>query len=74
MSRKRAVVIVLVVTAIVAGVAFSQGWFRRDSSLQGSGTVEARDIRVGSKVGGRIEKVLVREGDTVQAEIGRAHV
>jgi multidrug resistance efflux pump len=28
--------------------------------------VEARDIRVGSKVGGRIDKVLVREGDRVQ--------
>ncbi len=28
--------------------------------------MEARDIRVGSKVGGRIDKVLVREGDRVQ--------
>jgi HlyD family secretion protein len=44
-----------------------QGWFRRDNSLQGSGTVEARDIRVGSKIAGRIDKVLVREGDSVQA-------
>jgi len=42
--------------AIAAGLAYSAGWFRRDSSLQGSGTVEARDIRVGLKVGGRIEK------------------
>jgi multidrug resistance efflux pump len=42
------------------------GWFRRDSALTGSGTVEARNIRVGSKVGGRIEQVLVREGDTVE--------
>jgi len=67
MNRKKVVIAVLVVAAIAAGVAFSQGWFGRDSSLQGSGTVEARDIRVGSKVGGRIEKVLVREGDTVQA-------
>jgi HlyD family secretion protein len=67
MNRKRVIVIVLVVLGIGAGLAFSAGWFRRDSSLQGSGTVEARDIRVGSKVGGRIEKVLVREGDTVQA-------
>jgi HlyD family secretion protein len=67
MSRKRVVIIVLVVAAVGAGLAYSAGWFRHDSSLQGSGTVEARDIRVGSKVGGRIEKVLVREGDTVQA-------
>jgi multidrug resistance efflux pump len=67
MNRKRVVIIVLVIAAVVVAVAFSAGWFRRDSSLQGSGTVEARDIRVGSKVGGRIEKILVREGDTVQA-------
>jgi HlyD family secretion protein len=67
MSRKRIFVIVLVMAAIGAGLAYSTGLFRRDSSLQGSGTVEARDIRVGSKVGGRIEKVLVREGDSVQA-------
>jgi HlyD family secretion protein len=29
--------------------------------------VEARYIRVGSKIGGRIDKVLVREGDSVKA-------
>jgi HlyD family secretion protein len=67
MNRKRAVIIVVVVAAIAAAAAYSQGWFRRDNSLQGSGTVEARDIRVGSKIAGRIDKVLVREGDTVQA-------
>src|SRR3984893_7848866 len=67
MNRKRVLIVVVVAAAIVAGIAFSSGWFHRDSSLQGSGTVEARDIRVGSKVGGRIDKVLVREGDTVQA-------
>src|SRR3984957_14243653 len=65
--RKRIVIIVVVVAAIFAGVAYSEGWFLHDSSLQGSGTVEARDIRVGSKVGGRIDKVLVREGDSVKA-------
>ena len=35
--------------------------------LRASGTVEARDIRVGSKVGGRIQEVKVREGDNVEA-------
>jgi len=67
MNRKRAVVVVVVVAAIAGAAAYSGGWFRRDNSLQGSGTVEARDIRVGSKIAGRIDKVLVREGDTVQA-------
>jgi HlyD family secretion protein len=65
MTRK-GIVVILIVAAVVAFAGFSAGWFRHDSPLQGSGTVEARDIRVGSKVGGRIDKVLVREGDTVQ--------
>jgi HlyD family secretion protein len=65
MTRKRALILVLV-AVILGGTAVYATWFRRDNVLQGSGTVEARDIRVGSKVGGRIDKVLVLEGDTVQ--------
>src|SRR5262249_35281231 len=34
--------------------------------LGASGTLEARNINVGSKVGGRISRVLVREGDHVE--------
>ena len=37
------------------------------TSLRASGTVEARNIRVGSKVGGRILEVKAREGDIVEA-------
>jgi multidrug resistance efflux pump len=66
MNRKR-VFLFLIIAAAIAGTALYAGWFRRDSGLQGSGTVEARNIRVGSKVGGRIDRVLVREGDSVQA-------
>jgi HlyD family secretion protein len=65
MTRKRVFVLILV-AVILGGTTVYATWFRRDSALQGSGTVEARDIRVGSKVGGRIDKVLVREGDRVQ--------
>jgi HlyD family secretion protein len=65
MDRKKIIVIV-VVAAVFAAAAYSMGWFHRETGLQGSGTVEARNIRVGSKIGGRIEKVLVLEGDTVQ--------
>ena len=65
MNRK-AVFIILAVAGVLAATAVYANWFRRDNSLRGSGTVEARNIRVGSKVGGRIDKVLVREGDAVQ--------
>jgi multidrug resistance efflux pump len=61
------VIIALVATVAVFAVTRYGGWFRKDSGLQGSGTVEARNIRVGSKVGGRIDKLLVREGDQVEA-------
>jgi len=66
MNRKL-LLILLAAAAVLAVTAVYAGWFRRDTSLQGSGTIEARNIRVGSKIGGRIDKVLVREGDTVQS-------
>jgi HlyD family secretion protein len=68
MNRKGLVILILAIM-MVAGTVLTTRWFerRRDAAtLQGSGTVEARYIRVGSKVGGRIDKVLVREGDSVQ--------
>lgn len=65
MNRKL-ILMLIAAAAIVAATAVYAGWFHRDTALRGSGTVEARDIRVGSKIGGRIDKVLVREGDLVQ--------
>jgi len=64
MNRK-VIIVVLVIIAALATTAVYAGWFNRDTTLHGSGTVEARNIRVGSKIGGRIDKVLVREGDSV---------
>jgi len=65
MNRKRLIGI-LAVAAAIAATAYAAGWFHRDAALQGSGTVEARNIRVGSKIAGRIDQVLVREGDRVK--------
>ncbi len=65
MNRKR-ILIPVAIVALGTAAAFSMGWFRHNDTLHGSGTVEARNIRVGSKIGGRIDKVLVREGDTVE--------
>ncbi len=66
MNRKL-ILIPLIIAGVAAAAAYSMGWFHHDTGLQGSGTVEARDIRVGSKIGGRIDKLLVREGDTVES-------
>jgi len=51
-------------------LALSYGGYRvylERRPYEWSGTVEARTISVGSRVGGRIKEVLVREGDPVQA-------
>ena len=65
--KRKALIPILIVAALIGLAVYSSGMLTRDNALHGSGTVEAHDIRVGSKIGGRIEKVLVREGDSVKA-------
>lgn len=63
----------LVPLAIVAGCALAYGGYRLWQARQPytwSGTVEARTISVGSRAGGRVKAVHVREGEEVKA--GRA--
>jgi multidrug resistance efflux pump len=55
---------------VAALLALSYGGYRvylERKPYEWSGTVEARTISVGSRVGGRVKEVLVREGDAVQA-------
>lgn len=58
---------ILIIAAIALGVG-ARSWLQRDNSVTASGTLEARNITVGSKVGGRITQVLVAEGDTVKKD------
>ena len=57
-----------VLAVLVLGGALYAWSFRGKNELLASGTIEARNIRVGSKVGGRILEVKVREGDRVEPE------
>ena len=66
MTRKRMILIVGL-TAAALGLGAYLWALGRPKPLVGSGTVEARNIRVGSKVGGRIVEVRAREGDRVKA-------
>lgn len=61
---KLAVSIVLLAAALVAVIAYSQ--YRGEAPLV-SGFVEADLIRLGSRVGGRVARVLVDEGYPVRA-------
>jgi HlyD family secretion protein len=60
---KRIVTFVLIVVAVIALLHYSQ---RRKDPFRVSGFVEADEIRVGSRVGGRVAKVSAEEGQKVQ--------
>src|SRR6476469_1139154 len=56
---------------LAAAVAAALGcrWLLRERSaeLRLHGTVEVQEVRLGSKIGGRVAEVLTREGDLVRA-------
>ncbi|HEX9760249.1 MAG TPA: efflux RND transporter periplasmic adaptor subunit [Candidatus Acidoferrales bacterium] len=64
--KRKVLLIAIILIAGVAATAYYLGAFARPEVLDASGTIEARNIRVGSKIGGRIAEVLVREGDRVE--------
>jgi multidrug resistance efflux pump len=56
-----------VAVLVLGTISLAFAWInRQNGSLTASGTLEARNISIGSKVGGRITRVLVREGDHVE--------
>ena len=62
--------LVLGITALVlvgAAILLLHPWIRGQGNLVYSGTVETREIQVGSKVGGRVTAVGVEEGQNVKA-------
>jgi HlyD family secretion protein len=60
-------VAVIVAVLVVGGFSAAYAWKSRgNNSLVASGTLEARNISIGSKIGGRVSRVLVREGDHVE--------
>jgi len=65
--KKRAWLLLLLVAALGAGGAV---WLARRGAAKPlvlSGSIEARDVEVGSLMGGRIAKVLVEEGSQVES-------
>jgi multidrug resistance efflux pump len=67
MNAKKA----LAVTALLAAVGVTLGFWwpfnNREKELRLQGVVENQQVRLSSKVGGRVERVAVREGETVEA-------
>ena len=65
---KRKILLVLIFAAAVALPVGAYSWFHHNETpLIASGTLEARNINVGSKEGGRVTRVLASEGDRLEA-------
>lgn len=56
-----------VVAAIAAGGGYYWQWRQPRRELRLPGTVETQEVRLASRVGGRVSKVLVEEGSVVEA-------
>ena len=67
MKRKTGVLIVLLVVLGAAGAVWGVAARRKEKPLLLSGTIEARDVEVGSLTGGRVQRVPVEEGARVSA-------
>jgi HlyD family secretion protein len=65
--KRKALLILLVVVVAAGAVAWGISARRREKPLLLSGAIEARDVEVGSLLGGRIAKILVEEGSRVAA-------
>ena len=68
-SFKRIIVVVVIATLVLTAIAVLTYLSGRDEANQLvlSGTIEADEINVGSRIGGRIAAVLVEEGQAVKA-------
>jgi membrane fusion protein YbhG len=64
--KRRALLLLLLLLA-AAGAFWAWRRARREKPFVLSGAIEARDVEIGSLLGGRIQKVLVDEGSTVAA-------
>ncbi len=64
--------IILIITALAAGAGY-YAWQQMQPRgpgpgfVSGNGRIEATEINISSRYGGRIDEILVREGDFVQA-------
>jgi HlyD family secretion protein len=66
MQRKR-IIFAIVATILIAAAILAYYLTHRATALAYSGTIETREINIGSKIGGRITAVNVEEGQQVSA-------
>jgi multidrug resistance efflux pump len=70
MYRKRIAIGALLLAVVLVALGFAwpwRSWWRSSETLRLPGVVEIQEVRLGSKIGGRVERVEVMEGDLAQA-------
>ena len=68
MNRRTVLIVtVLALVAVAASLGFYWSFGGKSNELQLAGVVEVHELQLGSKLGGRVEKIFVREGDTAEA-------
>src|SRR5580692_7006209 len=65
--KRRLVMAGVVAAVIAAGIWLAVAWAARRGRSDYSGTIETREIQIGSKIGGRVIEVPVEEGQIVKA-------
>ncbi len=65
--KRRLVIAGMMAAVIAAGIWMVVAWAARRGRSDYSGTVETREIQIGSKLGGRVIQVSVEEGQMVKA-------
>ena len=66
MSRWK-VLLILAIVLLLAGGGFAWWfWNGKKDEIRMAGVVETQEVRLGSKIGGRVEKLLIAEGDTIK--------
>jgi multidrug resistance efflux pump len=68
MKHKNVIFGILVVIGIAAALGFYLSFGNRSGALQLHGIVEIQEVRLGSKIGGRVKEVRVSEGQTVKKD------
>jgi HlyD family secretion protein len=67
LKRKRIILAVVVAAILLAAILLYHWLTTRAAPLAYSGTIETREIQIGSKIGGRVTAVNVEEGQSVPA-------
>ncbi len=65
--KRRFIGIAAGAVVLIAIVWLAYAWFAARSRYDYSGTIETREIEIGSKIGGRVTEVNAEEGQTVKA-------